>query len=167
MSGACWRALAPYLLTLAVGAAVRRLLLRCTLRGPDVHWRHTRRVRAARWRCRSAPGSASTSSGGASARWRSRARTICARTPQGAFGHLLHLPRALRLVAIGLVAVALARPQRLSTDPAEVEGIDIVVALDVSNSMRETDLAARSHRRRQAGDRRLHPARRRPIASAW
>jgi Ca-activated chloride channel family protein len=44
------------------------------------------------------------------------------------------------LVAIGLLAVALARPQRLSTDPAEVEGIDIVVALDVSNSMQETDL---------------------------
>ena len=42
--------------------------------------------------------------------------------------------------ASALVAVALARPQRLSTDPAEVEGIDIVVALDVSNSMRETDL---------------------------
>jgi Ca-activated chloride channel family protein len=50
------------------------------------------------------------------------------------------LPRALRLCAIGLVAIALARPQRMSTDPAEVEGIDIVVALDVSNSMAENDL---------------------------
>jgi Ca-activated chloride channel family protein len=37
--------------------------------------------------------------------------------------------------------VALARPQRLSSDPAEVEGIDIVIALDVSESMRETDMA--------------------------
>jgi Ca-activated chloride channel family protein len=44
------------------------------------------------------------------------------------------------LVAIGLCAVALARPQRLSSDPAEVEGIDIIVALDVSESMREKDL---------------------------
>jgi Ca-activated chloride channel family protein len=53
---------------------------------------------------------------------------------------LLQLPRVCLIVAIGLVAVALARPQRLSTDPAEVEGIDIVIALDVSNSMQETDL---------------------------
>jgi Ca-activated chloride channel family protein len=63
-----------------------------------------------------------------------------AATSQGPLGYLMHLPRACMLVAIGLVAVALARPQRLSTDPAEVEGIDIVVALDVSESMRETDL---------------------------
>jgi Ca-activated chloride channel family protein len=55
-------------------------------------------------------------------------------------GRLIHLPRGLRLVAIALVAVALARPQRLSNDPAEVEGIDIVLALDVSNSMAETDM---------------------------
>ena len=61
-------------------------------------------------------------------------------TPPGWVGRLLPLPRALRICAIGLVAVALARPQRLSTDPAEVEGIDIVVALDVSNSMAENDL---------------------------
>jgi Ca-activated chloride channel family protein len=62
------------------------------------------------------------------------------RTPQGLFGHLLHLPHALRLCAIGLLAVALARPQRMSSDATEVEGIDIVVALDVSDSMAENDL---------------------------
>jgi Ca-activated chloride channel family protein len=62
------------------------------------------------------------------------------RTAQGLFGRLIHLPQALRIVAIALVVLALARPQKLSNDVAEVEGIDIVVALDVSNSMREQDM---------------------------
>jgi Ca-activated chloride channel family protein len=62
------------------------------------------------------------------------------RASQGLFQHLRHLPRSLRLCAIGLVALALMRPQRLVADTTEVEGIDIVVALDVSNSMAETDL---------------------------
>src|SRR5260370_17723091 len=60
-------------------------------------------------------------------------------TAQGPFGYLLQLPRVCFIVAIGLVAVALARPQRLSTDPAEAEGIDIVTALHVATSMQETD----------------------------
>jgi Ca-activated chloride channel family protein len=60
---------------------------------------------------------------------------------QGWLGRLRHLPRSLRLCAIALLAVALTRPQRLSADTSEVEGIDIVIALDVSNSMAETDLA--------------------------
>lgn len=63
-----------------------------------------------------------------------------ARQAQGAMGYLLHLPAALRIVAIALVALALARPQRETADRAEVEGIDIVVALDLSNSMSEVDL---------------------------
>lgn len=60
--------------------------------------------------------------------------------PQGIFGYLVHLPRALRLVALGLLVIALARPQKRSSEESEVEGIDIVIALDVSNSMQETDL---------------------------
>ena len=55
--------------------------------------------------------------------------------------HLVHLPRALRLVTLGLLVVAFARPQRESTEAPEVEGIDIVIALDVSNSMSERDMA--------------------------
>ncbi len=54
--------------------------------------------------------------------------------------HLYTLPRALRVVAVALVICALARPQRSSAEVAEVEGIDIVVALDVSDSMSEQDL---------------------------
>jgi Ca-activated chloride channel homolog len=132
-------ALAPYLVAATV-AAPFALVCSLLLRGDDVHWRYKWAFLA----LTAVPLGA----------WvgfhleRRRAGTLrfsrthdLARTPQGIFGHLLHLPRALRLVAIALVAVALARPQRLTVDPAEVEGIDIVVALDVSNSMAETDLA--------------------------
>jgi Ca-activated chloride channel family protein len=54
--------------------------------------------------------------------------------------HLFHLPRALRVVAVALVIAALARPQHPSAELSEVEGIDIVIALDVSDSMGEQDL---------------------------
>ncbi len=137
-----WRraldALAPYVMTvaLAVPFAVYAFVL---LRGSDVHWRH----RGAFLLLLAVPLAA----------WvgfqleRRRAGTLVfsrthelRRTSQGLFGYLMHLPRALRLIAIALVAVALARPQRMTADAAEVEGIDIVVALDVSNSMAETDL---------------------------
>jgi Ca-activated chloride channel family protein len=70
----------------------------------------------------------------------SRTRDLLA-TEQGLFGHLRHLPRVVRLCAMGVVVLALMRPQRISTEATEIEGIDIVVALDVSNSMAESDLA--------------------------
>lgn len=136
--GRLWRALAPYALTVAI-ALPFVVYYAVTLRGPEVHWRS----RAAFALLLALPLGA----------WvgfhleRRRAGTMAfsrthdlAATRQGPFGHLMHLPHALLLVAVGLVAVALARPQRLSTDPGEVEGIDIVIALDVSNSMQETDL---------------------------
>jgi Ca-activated chloride channel family protein len=133
-----WRALAPYLLTLAIALPLGVYYF-VSLRAPDVHWRN-------RWALlllvavplgawvgfhldRRRVGTMAFS----------RTHDLLA-TSQGAFGYLMHLPRACLLVGIALVAVALARPQRLSTDPAEVEGIDIIVALDVSNSMQETDL---------------------------
>src|SRR6185369_3140648 len=46
-----------------------------------------------------------------------------------------------RLAAVALLVVALARPQHESADTAFVEGIDIVIALDVSESMSERDIA--------------------------
>ena len=131
-------ALAPYLLTLAIALPLA-LWLWSVLRGADVQWRH----RGALFLLAAVPLAA----------WvafqleRRRTGTLVfsrtddlRRTPQGFFGRLLHLPQALRIVAIALVAVALARPQKLTADQAEVEGIDIVVALDVSNSMDERDL---------------------------
>jgi Ca-activated chloride channel family protein len=47
----------------------------------------------------------------------------------------------LRLATVALVGLALARPQTSRVDDdLELEGIDIVIALDVSGSMEETDL---------------------------
>jgi len=64
----------------------------------------------------------------------------------GAGGHgvvsrLRDLPTILRLGAVVLLAVTLARPQtsRAISD-LDLEGIDIVIALDLSGSMQETDL---------------------------
>jgi len=68
-------------------------------------------------------------------------RTSDLRAVAGTFTrHLVHLPRALRLGAVALLAIALGRPERPSAEAIEVEGIDIVIALDVSNSMSEADL---------------------------
>src|SRR4051794_27988130 len=131
-------ALAPYLVTVVI-ALPFVIFFALRLRGPDVQWRH----RGALFLLAAVPLVA----------WvsfhleRRRVGTLLytrtrdlGRTAQGLFGRLIHLPQALRIVAIALVAVALARPQKLSNDVAEVEGIDIVVALDVSNSMREQDM---------------------------
>jgi Ca-activated chloride channel family protein len=60
---------------------------------------------------------------------------------QGALSFFAELPRALRLVALGLLAVALARPRiEAPISEVDVEGIDIVVVLDLSLSMEEHDL---------------------------
>lgn len=50
------------------------------------------------------------------------------------------LPYALRLLAVSALVVALARPQsQLSRQEMTVEGIDIVMALDISGSMQAED----------------------------
>ena len=70
----------------------------------------------------------------------SRARELGARR-RGLVSRLADLPLVLRLAAVVLVGVALARPQTTRVaDDLEIEGIDIVIALDVSGSMEETDL---------------------------
>ncbi len=69
-----------------------------------------------------------------------RAATL-ARTGRGLFGRLGWVPQALLAVAIGLSALALARPQSRERHPeaSSVEGIDIVIAFDLSTSMRAAD----------------------------
>lgn len=52
-----------------------------------------------------------------------------------------HLPFALRVVSIALVIIVIARPQSVhSWEETETQGIDIVMALDVSGSMLAQDL---------------------------
>lgn len=53
---------------------------------------------------------------------------------------MIHLPFALRMLVIALLIIALARPQSSSrTHDVNVEGIDIMIALDVSGSMLAED----------------------------
>lgn len=53
---------------------------------------------------------------------------------------LVHLPFALRCLAIALLVVVLARPQSTSSwQDVTAEGIDIVMALDISSSMLAED----------------------------
>ena len=62
-------------------------------------------------------------------------------TPKSFKVYLLHLPFILRMAALVLLIIVLARPQ--STDnwqSSEVEGIDIMLAIDVSGSMLAEDL---------------------------
>jgi Ca-activated chloride channel family protein len=53
---------------------------------------------------------------------------------------LAPFPAVCRVCAIGLIAVALARPQTYREEVRTVEGIDIMIVLDLSKSMEETDL---------------------------
>ncbi|HOU68464.1 MAG: VWA domain-containing protein [Paludibacteraceae bacterium] len=54
--------------------------------------------------------------------------------------YILHLPFVLRIGAFALIIVALARPQSFDNwETKNVEGIDIVMALDISESMLAED----------------------------
>lgn len=55
--------------------------------------------------------------------------------------YMRHLPFLLRMIAVALVIVVLARPQNINSwDETQIEGIEIVMALDVSGSMLAMDL---------------------------
>jgi len=55
--------------------------------------------------------------------------------------YMRHLPFVLRIAAIGLVIVILARPQSTNSwDTRNTEGIDIMLAMDISGSMLAEDL---------------------------
>jgi len=58
----------------------------------------------------------------------------------GVVSRLAALPSVLRLVALAALAVALARPQTYRTVTRQVDSVDIMIALDLSKSMEETDL---------------------------
>ena len=60
--------------------------------------------------------------------------------PQSPVIRLRHIPFALRMIGIGLLVVALARPQRgTSEEEVTTEGVDIMLVLDVSFSMKSLD----------------------------
>jgi Ca-activated chloride channel family protein len=59
---------------------------------------------------------------------------------RGWVARLALLPAVLRVASLGLLALALMRPQTYRLEALEVEGIDIVLVLDLSRSMEERDL---------------------------
>ena len=64
-----------------------------------------------------------------------------ARLPKTWKAYLRHLLFAMKMAALALLIVALARPQSSSTNStSNIEGIDIVMAMDVSGSMLARDL---------------------------
>jgi Ca-activated chloride channel family protein len=60
--------------------------------------------------------------------------------PRTARSRLLSLPTILQVVGLALVVLSLARPVRRVPVPHERDGIDILLCIDVSSSMLETDL---------------------------
>ena len=59
-----------------------------------------------------------------------------AEAPRTVRYYLRHLPFALRCAAVALLIVALARPQSVDEgSTSNTEGIDIVLAIDISTSM--------------------------------
>jgi len=86
------------------------------------------------------PSGSSWSSAADAPRASATPRPACSSGCAGGGARLAPLPSVLRVVAIALCAIALARPQtRDRGSRVEVEGIDIVVALDMSNSMEASD----------------------------
>ncbi len=63
-----------------------------------------------------------------------------AKTPRTLRYYLRHVPFVVRTLAIALMIIALARPQRIDRDSYTTsEGIDIVLAMDISSSMLARD----------------------------
>lgn len=58
----------------------------------------------------------------------------------GGFGRIARLPVVLRAVSLALFALAVAQPQTYEIDAHARSGIDVMIALDLSQSMAETDL---------------------------
>ena len=66
--------------------------------------------------------------------------SILAGNKRGWRRYLEPVPDGLKLLAFALIVVALARPQAVSPEEVEVEGIDIYLVLDMSGSMLAIDL---------------------------
>ena len=53
---------------------------------------------------------------------------------------LADLPGAMRVVALTALALALARPETIRTVKHEIDSVDIIIVMDMSKSMEETDM---------------------------
>lgn len=66
--------------------------------------------------------------------------SVIKKLPKSPLIRFRHVPFALRLIGVALVSVALARPQQGRTDEeVTTEGVDIMLVLDISQSMQALD----------------------------
>ncbi|MBO7418103.1 MAG: VWA domain-containing protein [Bacteroidaceae bacterium] len=66
---------------------------------------------------------------------------VYAHAPKSYKNYLIHVPFILRMLALALLIMVLARPQTTNSwQNSEIEGIDIMLAIDVSTSMLAEDL---------------------------
>jgi Ca-activated chloride channel homolog len=66
--------------------------------------------------------------------------SLFSKIPKSRMILMRHIPLALRLIGVGLLAVALARPQKgTSEEEVTTEGVDIMLVIDVSYSMKALD----------------------------
>ena len=66
---------------------------------------------------------------------------VYAHAPKSYKNYLLHVPFVLRIIALVMLVIVLARPQSTNSwQNSEIEGIDIMMAIDVSTSMLAEDL---------------------------
>lgn len=75
-----------------------------------------------------------------------------ARVPRSWRARLVGLPLLLQVLGLGLLGIALARPAAREPLPIQSEGIDILLCLDVSSSMNETDMDGQKTRLEVARD---------------
>lgn len=87
------------------------------------------------------------------AAWRRRPAAVlfapaafAAGLPRSRRQRLRFLPRALQVLGVLGLVLALARPIQRVRQPLEAEGIDVMLCLDLSSSMAATDLAAERSR---------------------
>ena len=67
--------------------------------------------------------------------------SVYATVPKSYKNYLIHLPFGLRILTLALIIIVLARPQTTNSwQSSEIEGIDIMLAIDVSTSMLAEDL---------------------------
>lgn len=59
---------------------------------------------------------------------------------RGSLMWLVDIPGVLRMLAVGCLVVGLARPETFKTVTHEVDTIDIMIVVDMSKSMEETDM---------------------------
>ena len=66
--------------------------------------------------------------------------SVLHKLPRGLAARLRRAPLLLRTTALALCVVGMARPQTFDPEELDVEGLDIVVALDMSGSMGSVDI---------------------------